>query len=267
MGNHKGFVREIKDGLRSCPVTRRAYEWLYGIKQAQQDKRDQAHLHAHGEQTVAAFCELCQGGGFEVFAVYGTLLGAVREGGIIGHDLDVDLGIREDEQGSQLAGLAHYLVDEAGLTFERGFVVDGALLEARFLFDDIGIDVFALVSPEDYEFPAPPDHLPDECLAICWFEVDDERFGFHSPCRTTYVDYFDAQWFASMQPTVFGDGHEVVIPAGYQGFLESLYGSSWRVPDPCWNPHESMITRRSERFCRVITSLDELGSAGACDKS
>ena len=54
-------------------------------------KKLDTRLAGHGDGALPAHPEiLADEFGYEAFFIYGTLLGAVREGGYIGHDVDFD---------------------------------------------------------------------------------------------------------------------------------------------------------------------------------
>lgn len=146
--------------------------------------------------------------GIEAFPAYGTLLGAVREGALIGHDSDADLGyvsrhthpvdvIRES------FALQRRLV-AAGFDTHRysgaAFKVDVAESDGSIR----GLDVFG-------------GFLTDGMLYLMG-EVG-------AP--------FEEDWIFPLGTTTL-EGRSLPAPARPDKLLEAMYGASWRVPDPAY---------------------------------
>ena len=153
--------------------------------------------------------------GVEAFLAYGTLLGAVREGKLLGHDSDADLGyvshhshpvdvIRESFRLQRaLVGLGYRItrysalafkvdVDEGdgvvrGLDVFGGFLMDGHLHlmgEIREPFEESWIFPLGTTTLEGRTFPAPAN--PDKLLTATYgpWRTPDPAFKFAPPAGT-----------------------------------------------------------------------------------
>ncbi|WP_122818349.1 methyltransferase domain-containing protein [Nocardioides pantholopis] len=154
--------------------------------------------------------------GLEAFPAYGTLLGAVREGRLLGHDSDADLGyvsrhttpvdvIRENftvtrrlvQLGYRVerysGGGFKVFVPEAdgsirGLDVFAGFFSDGHLVlmgEVRAPFREEWIRPLGTTTLEGRTFPAPAD--PDKLLTATYgptWRTPDPAFSFTTPAST-----------------------------------------------------------------------------------
>lgn len=146
--------------------------------------------------------------GVQAFPAYGTLLGAVRDGALIGHDSDADLGyvsmrtdpvdvIRESfTLQRRLAGMGYRISRYSGAGFK--VLVTEADGNIR------GLDVFGGFFSDD--------HL------ILMGEV-----------RTPYRK----EWVFPLGTTTL-EGRTLPAPADTDRFLAAMYGESWRVPDPAF---------------------------------
>jgi hypothetical protein len=153
--------------------------------------------------------------GIEAFLAYGTLLGAVREGRLLGHDGDADLGyvshlshpvdvIRESFRLQRdLVDLGFHItrysalafkvdVDEGdgvvrGLDVFGGFLMDGRLYlmgEIGDPFEESWIFPLGTTTLEGRSFPAPAD--PDKLLTAMYgpWRTPDPAFHFAPPVTT-----------------------------------------------------------------------------------
>jgi hypothetical protein len=142
--------------------------------------------------------------GRDLFFVYGTLLGAVREGGFIGHDLDLDTAFICSATDGPAA--ATELRDLAFALIEAGYVVDPFLTHLH-VTDAAGtrIDVFHLYF----------DRAGKLCLP---FGVAGTTTITRSDWRgVTEIDF---------------PGGTGVVPVNGEQFAEHLYGADWRQPKP-----------------------------------
>jgi SAM-dependent methyltransferase len=152
------------------------------------------------------------------FLTYGSLLGAVREGGLIGHDVDVDLGYLSRHSHPADVMLESFEIERRARA--RGWKVrreNGGFL-ALFLPQSDGtmrnLDIFTAYVVED--------HL---------YEVHDTRVqGGRAIVEP-------------LAPVSF-EGRELPGPAQPEVMLEAAYGTGWRVPDPAFSFHTPKPTRR-----------------------
>lgn len=146
--------------------------------------------------------------GIDAFLAYGSLLGAVREGGLIGHDSDADLGYvsRLDHPAEAVAEsfrLQRALV-ERGLSVTRysGMGIRVNLVEADGATR--GLDVFG---------------------------------GFMRDGRLYLMGEvgapFDPAWVWPLGEVGF-EGRSFPCPAQPERLLEAMYGPTWRTPDPAY---------------------------------
>lgn len=144
--------------------------------------------------------------GVPAFLAYGTLLGAVRNGKLIGHDNDVDLGYVSDCDHPADVIRESYRIERAlaeqGWTVRRG---SGTRLNVRIrLRDDTMrfIDVFTSHWVEGVYY------MPQDT-------------GFRLP-RETILPLTTVELL----------GRRLPAPADYERLLAETYGPGWRVPDP-----------------------------------
>ena len=147
--------------------------------------------------------------GVDAFVIYGTLLGAVRDGGYIGHDVDFDAAyvsaLRSGpEAAEELTRIALALVE------------DGLRIEA---------------------FPAclhivDPDH-PDHRIDLFHTFFDEAgllRFPFGVAGST---DFDESRWTGTEEIAL--PGGTALAPRDPDTLIEHLYGADWRLPKPGFN--------------------------------
>lgn len=146
--------------------------------------------------------------GIEGFLAYGTLLGAVRDSHLIGHDSDADLGyvshldhpvdvIRESFRLQRaLVGLGYRITRYSALAFKIHVVESDGV--------ERGLDVFG-------------GFLMDGVLNLMG-EIREP---------------FRREWVFPLGTAVL-EGREFAVPADTDRFLQATYGPSWRVPDPAY---------------------------------
>jgi hypothetical protein len=147
--------------------------------------------------------------GIDAFPAYGTLLGAVRDGQLIGHDSDADLGYVSEHTHPvdvmrESFRLQRALVDMGYRTMRysgAAFKVDVAEADGSVR----GLDVFGGFLREGYL------HLMGEV-------------------RTP----FRREWIFPLGTTTLA-GRELPAPAEPDRLLAAMYGESWRVPDPAFH--------------------------------
>lgn len=147
--------------------------------------------------------------GIHAFLAYGTLLGAVRDGRLIGHDSDADLGyvsehdhpvdaIRESFRVQRALVAAGYRITRySALAFKVDVVESDGHVR--------GLDVFGGFMRDGYL------HLMGEI-------------------RTP----FRREWVTPLGRATL-EGREFPVPADTDRFLAATYGKSWRVPDPAFH--------------------------------
>ncbi|MCW2817451.1 MAG: Methyltransferase type 11, partial [Marmoricola sp.] len=171
------------------------------------DTRSAAHVEPlldAVEQVLAALDEA----GIDAFLAYGSLLGAVREGHLIGHDSDADLGYvsrhrdpvdvaRESfELQRRLTAMGYPIHRYSGAAFRIDVREgDGSVR---------GLDLFG--------------GFLDEGTLFLMGEVGHP---------------FREEWVRPLGRATL-EGRSFPVPAEPERLLEAMYGPSWRVPDPAY---------------------------------
>jgi SAM-dependent methyltransferase len=147
--------------------------------------------------------------GNDVFLIYGTLLGAVREGNYIGHDVDFDA--------AYLSGLKR----PEEVVLERHRV-------ARVLIDH-GLDVcpkktaLHIYKPDDASARIDLFHL--------YFDSADELC---MPFGVAGTSSFHRDQWAGIEEIEL-NGESMGVPAAAESIVEHVYGDGWREPKPGFN--------------------------------
>ncbi|MGH3445851.1 MAG: hypothetical protein ACRDPB_10790 [Nocardioidaceae bacterium] len=162
--------------------------------------------------------------GVDAFVAYGTLLGAVRAGKLIGHDSDADLGyvsdhttpvdvVRESfDLQRALAAMGYRITRYSGAAFKVDVAeADGSLR---------GLDVFGGFLSEAADQEPSYLHLMGEI-------------------RTP----FRRDWVFPLGTTTL-EGRTLPAPADTDRFLTATYGPTWRVPDPAYHFATPQSTHR-----------------------
>ena len=148
--------------------------------------------------------------GVEPFMSFGALLGAVRSGRLIGHDVDIDIGYFSETR---------YPVDMIleGMRIERVLRTHGW----RVIRDNAAfIQVFA---------PSVGGVARNVDIFTSWVDVDGNLYQAND--ITTRGSRDDVVPLSEVEL----EGRMVPAPRNTELFLQAAYGPSWRVPDPTFS--------------------------------
>ena len=180
--------------------------------------RDPEAVEALISTAEAAMALIREQAGIPVFIAYGTLLGAVRDGHLIGHDVDMDLGI---------VTRSPFPVDAVRASF---------YLERLFRRAGWGTWRF---SAADFKVKAPGVEGHGTWIDIFGGFYADGIFYLMGRLavpagRVSLLPLSEVEL----------EGHRLAAPAEPAGLLEAAYGPSWRLPDPSFRPRTPRSTRR-----------------------
>jgi hypothetical protein len=206
-----GLFRSIIDGFRYRPWLTLRHIWTINPNARRACKK--FGLRVHGEAFLRDFIAASREAGMKPFLMWGTLLGHVREGGLLKHDKDIDMGILAADWPKR-----HMLIEAMQkrgyeLREVRGYKI---VFERRDRITRMDIDLF----------------FPWEGKMIC---LARERDG------SLRGAWFQPDAFANFRKRTFL-GSEVLIPDPPERVLESIYGE-WRTPVKSYNSNGSIPNR------------------------
>jgi SAM-dependent methyltransferase len=169
--------------------------------------------------------------GYDVFLMYGTLLGAVREGTAIGHDLDFDAAYVSGLRGG--AAAAAELREIALTLIDRGF--------------DIQSKSTVLVIQD----PADPETRID-LFHLYFDEAGDLQFPF-GVAGTTEISA--SEWQGTRE--VEFCGAPALVPKNAEQMVELIYGPGWRSPKPGFDWRRDR-TKRGEAGMLPLTYVQDV---------
>jgi SAM-dependent methyltransferase len=147
--------------------------------------------------------------GYDVFLCYGTLLGAVRENGFIGHDLDFDTAFVSKHANGPAAARE--------------------LQQIAFKLIDAGLDVACMrTALHIHSLDAPKAQV--DLFHVYFDRAGRLSFPFGVAGSTEVTK---AEWRGT-RPIEFAGGHGL-IPVNAERMAEFIYGASWRTPKPGFN--------------------------------
>lgn len=141
----------------------------------------------------------------ETFLIYGSLLGSVREGGIIDHDNDIDLAYISTHKSGKLAAEE---VTEIAKHLAMSEEFDSRLMR-------YGIHIHNRANPK----------IRIDLFHLYFNEDDELSFPFGIAGNTKYT----SQDWAGLKATDFL-GTPVNIPINPEPLIEYIYGADWRTP-------------------------------------
>jgi len=159
----------------------------------------------------------------DYWLAYGTLLGYIRDGGIIRGDIDLDIGLKPSP-GSDLA----QILKAKGAYLNRETLVEGRVMLQQFYYQGIDFDLF-------YYYPVQEGKIQTHI----WFPEDyslpqkvSYREGKGHLVETTFTD------ITTREIRFLGAPFRAPVEAGRM--LAEHYGEDFMTPDPNWSHDEEI---------------------------
>ncbi len=150
----------------------------------------------------------------KAFADFGTLLGIIRENGLLKHDLDIDTAVLGRPN---LYRYVTMLMERNGYELWREYITNGKVVEQSYHYKDTKVDV------NYYEYRG-------KGVNTWLFYRDPSRKYRNNIRNIVRMDYALVKDVKKIDV----QGHKIYIPDSAEKLLEEKYGKNWRVPDKGW---------------------------------
>jgi hypothetical protein len=152
--------------------------------------------------------------GIDWWLSYGALLGLIREGRFLAHDVDVDIMVAEGTDPEHV----RTVMEAAGAEFLTRITSGTIVTNENYWFRDIYIDIYYAQ------------------------EVDSRRVDFSRFCGCNLL----MEHVRQGSKTMLFDGVELKVPVDPPSYLMRLYGPGWTTPDSgfLWYLHQRPVEIR-----------------------
>ena len=204
----------VKALVNKYPFLKQLNRWRRRVRGA----KERQAVSEYGAETAKNVVRILEQGGYEPILVFGTLLGAVREGRFMPHDFDLDFGV-EINSDEEWADLRHCL-ESGGYQIARQYSVKGIITEQAYLSHGFTFDIWGLMPIEGSE----------ERRAFYHCLLDDGKYESDDDRSVKYIDLppIESRLYVDV------DGVNLPIPNNAEEHLVRAYTEHWRVPDPSW---------------------------------
>lgn len=218
------FKRPGRDGAETITALTERFEEGYLFSQTG-DLQLSKQLDKEWQHSVLSLYErvstvVREKHGYDPFVVFGTLLGVVREGNFIGHDVDFDAAYLSRHTNGRMA--AQELRDIAFSLIDAGMDVEGRRTTLHIHHEDDPtrrIDLFHLYFDEN-------DNLVVPFGVAGTSEITRESWGYPESADLA--------------------GHVVHLPPNPEALVEHLYGQNWRTPIPGFDWEHARVKQDRE---------------------
>ena len=200
----------IKQFLRENRYTKKFYAHLIDAKQKHVAKRG---VQKQGVLIIKKMQKLLEQTGFMFFFDMGTLLGIVREGRLLKHDMDIDIGVIVQGDADKEKLKALLISSGARLKYEY-VVAELGVIEQSYLYQGVKFDI-------SYYYREPDGD-------VCYLMYRDPE--------KTYADLqmdvvqLNCPTITAVAKVSF-QGLKVNAPEQPEAYLAVRYGENWRIPD------------------------------------
>lgn len=207
----KKMLKSVRIGRAIYPKLNRLYRKYYSLP-----KRRRA-MAKYGYELVDKIEAFSARNHFGCFAVFGTLLGFIREGGFIGHDSDLDIGVLYWKSPAEFTRL---LAKEPGFTFLHGFSYHGETIEVTFQYKGVPVDFFFYKTDGERSW----------CTTCNW----DPKANYNDVRENSVKHVYQAR--VTELKNIVVHGVKTSVPCNSEEMLASVFGPTWRIPDPSFKP-------------------------------
>jgi len=150
----------------------------------------------------------------KAFADFGTLLGLIREQGLLKYDLDIDTAVLGKPN---LYRYVTMIMERNGYQLWREYIYNGKVVEQSYHYKDTKVDI------NYYEY------TDTGVNTWLFYRSPDKKYknNKRSIVRMDYSPINDIK-------TIKIKGQNITIPSNAEQILEEKYGKNWRTPDKGW---------------------------------
>ena len=199
-------------------------------KKAEKVKEAKRHyIQANGMEVLQEVQTILSELGITSFADFGTCLGLVREGALLKHDLDMDVGVIAKPEDREKIRIT---LERRGFQLWRQYCYQGNAVEESYYYRDIKVDLNFYEMTDDYArtwlFYMKPGHKYENSWTRHVVQMT------YSPIRgVKYAEF---------------NGSRIALPEDPELLMTEKYGPSWRTPDTGWIYWESPAAEKLEEI-------------------
>lgn len=173
------------------------------------------------------------------FVDCGTLLGFIREGKLIKWDYDIDYGIMIDSNFTW--DNLESVMKKNDFLLDHQFRLNGEITEQTYRKEKTLVDFF--------------NHFNEEEHTCFYAYYKKNNYKYNSDNEMSVYKFRGVKISGTKLLSV--DGDHVHIPNEAELYLENLYGSNWRVPDPNYKSGSGPCTMKlDDTFIGVLESFN-----------
>jgi phosphorylcholine metabolism protein LicD len=210
MANLKNFLKTNTVTKPLFALCSKSYYTLITKREAMQKRH---FLQKEGLPIIRNVQQILTDTGYVFFFDMGTLLGIVREGRLLKHDIDIDLAVVVscEEDKLKIKELFH----ANGIEEKYRYTVDGiGIVEQSFYCRKVKFDINYYYTEEDKD--------------VCYLIYNDPQKKY--PDEHLDVVKLVCPHIAETQKILF-QGIEINAPKNPEQYLATRYGENWRIPD------------------------------------
>lgn len=210
-------MADIKQFFKTNPITKPFYNFCNKIYCIIITKYVEAHrrhnLQKEGLPIIKNVQKMLTAAGYVFFFDMGTLLGIVREGRLLKHDMDIDLAVVVNSEEDKIK--LKELFAANGIIEKFRYTVDGiGIVEQSFSCRNVKFDINYYYTEGD----------KDVCYLI-YCDVENKYPDGHQDVVKLVCPHI------SETQTISFQGIEINAPKKPEQYLAVRYGENWRIPD------------------------------------